>query len=82
MIKNDTIQLGDSEAPIVGASYLWQNQPVAILETRPSELATYKLDVKVEYFSKGGKCFLSLWTPWLPGSFKLTFVPGGNLARA
>jgi hypothetical protein len=82
MIKNDSIQLGDSEAPIVGASYLWQNQPVAILETRPSDLSVYKWDVKVEYFSKAGKCFLNVWTPWLPGSFKLTFVPGGKLTLA
>ncbi len=82
MMKNDMIQIGDSEAPIVGATYMWQEaQIVSVLEVLPSALPTYKWDVVVEYFSKGGKCFLTLRTPWLPGSFRLTFKPGGQLSR-
>jgi len=83
MMKNDLnhTTAEDHTTPIVGASYLWQGMPCAVLETRPSELSTYTWDVKVEYFSKAGKCFLSLWTPWLPGCFLLTFKPGGQLTR-
>lgn len=80
MIKNDSIQLGDKEAPIVGATYLWQNQIVNVIEVLPS-VNIGKLDVVVEYFSKAGKCFCSLRTAWLPGNFKLTFVPEGKLSR-
>lgn len=79
MIKNDNIQLGDSETPIVGAGYSWQGLPVAVLDVMPSSLSCYKYDVVVEYFDKVLGKWTSLLTPWLPGSFTLTFKPGGNL---
>ena len=83
MMKNDMIQIGDSEAPIVGATYMWQNAVVVyVVEVLPSVLPTYKWDVVVEYFSKAGKCFCKLRTPWLPGSFRLTFKPGDPLTGA
>jgi hypothetical protein len=83
MMKNDMIQTTeeDLKTPIIGAAYLWQGQPVTVREIRASELNPYTWDAKVEYFSKAGKCYLSLWTPWLPGSFLLTFKPGGQLSR-
>jgi hypothetical protein len=84
MMKNAMIQTTaeDLKTPIIGASYWWQGQLVTVRETRASELNPYTWDANVEYFSKAGKCFLSLWTPWLPGSFLLNFKPGGPLSRA
>ena len=83
MMKNDMnhTTAEDHITPIVGAAYLWQGQAVCILETRPSELSTYTWDVEVEYFCRDRKEFLTLWTPWLPGCFLLTFKPGGQLTQ-
>jgi hypothetical protein len=84
MMKNDMIQTTaeDLENPIVGATYLWNGLRVAVVAVMPSELSTHTWDVVVEYFSKAGKCYLQQRAQWIPGSFLLTFKPGGTLVRA